>query len=178
MLDIVDIPNGAHGRRRQPGEIEGVVLHAIGEWVVDATNLGGKGKGYVWHCTDWLRAIGRSCHAFALPDGRIVREVDSWYKAWHAKGWNSKTVGIEFCLPGVWPYEKFQAAMDGRREEAKYTRAQLDSGAEWARARGVEHSFPISRDTVWTHRSIDPARKKDPGVIFPFEIWLKLAMGD
>ena len=129
------------------------------------------GKGFVWHCTDWLRAIGRSTHVFALPDGRGVREVDSWYKAWHAKGFNSRTVGIEFVLPGVWPYGKFIAAMDGEREAA-YTTKQIAFGADWCRARSLEHGFPLTHETVRTHRQVDPERKHDPGVIFPLEAFL------
>lgn len=167
MLRIVDIPNGAHGRRRRPGEITGITLHAIGEWVVDATDAAGGGKGRIYHCTDWLRAIGRSTHVFALPDGRGVREVDSWYKAWHAAGYNTSTVGIEFVLAGVWPYEKFQKAMEGRRPEAVYTDAQIAFGVEWCQARSVEHGFPLTDETVRTHASRSPGRKKDPGVIFP-----------
>ena len=166
---IIDIPSGHHGRRRENHEIQGVVLHAIGEWVVDATNVGGKGNGYVWHCTDWLRAIGRSCHAFVLPDGRIVREVDTRYKAWHARGFNTAYCGIEFALPGVWPYGKFQKAMDGLRPEASYTEAQIKAGVEWCRARALEHDFQITNETVRTHQQVDPGRKKDPGAIFPLD---------
>lgn len=169
-MNIVDIPNRHHGRERRSDEdIRGVVLHAHAEWVVDTNGDGGKGMGYIWHCTDWLRAIGLSCHAFVLPDGRIVREVDSGYKAYHAGDYNHRSVGLEFVLGGVWPYVEFQEAMDGRRPEARYTDAQIEAGAEWVRARSVEHSFPLTDETVWTHRGIDPGRKKDPGVMFPLE---------
>lgn len=171
MLNIIDIPNGSHGRRRSDAEIDLVVLHAIGEWVVDYTNAGGKGQNYTWHCTDWLRAIGRSCHAFCMPDGRLVREVDSAYKAWHCKGSNSRSVGIEFVLPGVWPYGKFQAAMQGKRDAA-YTDAQIRAGAEWVSDRMIEHEIELSiggnsEAVIRSHSVIAPGLKFDPGVPFP-----------
>ena len=74
-MNIIDIPNGAHGPHR--AKVEGVVLHAIGEWVVDNSNLAEGGRGRIYHCTDWLRAIGRSCHVFALPDGRGVLSLEA-----------------------------------------------------------------------------------------------------
>lgn len=154
-----------------------VVLHAIGEWVVDSTNLGGKGRGYVWHCTDWLRAIGRSTHAFVLPDGLIVREVDSHYKAWHARGHNSRSVGIEFALRGVWPYHKFQAAMRGERDDAAYTPAQTQAALSWVRARAAEHAFRLTEHSVRTHQQLDPERKLDPGSIFPLGTFLSAVTG-
>ena len=166
-VKIVDIPNPHRGTQRSNDTIEGVVLHGHGEWVVDANDAAGQGRGCVWHCTDWLRAIGLSCHAWALPDGRIIREVDSRFKASHAAGYNRRSVGIEFVLEGVWPYDDFQEAMDGNRPEAAYTDAQIRSGAEWVRARSREHGFPLTDETVWTHSGIAPGRKRDPGVIFP-----------
>ncbi len=168
-MNIIDIPNGAHGPRREEGQIEILVWHAIGEWVVDSTNAGGKGKGYVWHCTDWLRAIGRSTHGFALPDGRIVREVDSWYAAWHAKGWNMRSVGLEYVLPGVWPYARFVEAMKVGHPRAIYTGSQLRAGAEWTRARMLEHGVELLPDNITTHHDLAPTLKWDPGVPFPFE---------
>lgn len=168
-MKIIDIPNGAHGPRREPGAIDRIVWHAIGEWVVDGTNVGGKGRGYVWHCTDWLRAIGRSTHAFALPDGRIVREVDSWYAAWHAKGWNMRSVGLEYVLPGVWPYARFIEAMKVGLAAAVYTGQQLRAGATWTAERMAEHEVAFEPESITTHHDCSPKVKWDPGVPFPFE---------
>lgn len=173
-MNIVDIPNGAHGAYRD--EVDGVVLHAIGEWVVDATNAAGGGKGRVYHCTDWLRAIGRSTHVFALPDGRGVREVDSNYRAWHAKGRNSHSCGIEFVLEGLWPYGRFLEVMQGARE-AKYTADQLYFGVEWVRARAAEHGFEPNVETIWRHSDVSPGRKFDPGTAFPYDNFLNYCDG-
>ena len=171
-LTIVDVPSGYHGPRRRHGEIDLVVLHAIGEWVVDATNIAGQGKGWLWHCTDFLRAIGRSTHAFVLPDALIVREVDSWFRARHARGHNSRSVGLEVVLRGVWPYHKFQAAMRGERDDAAYTPAQIRVAEDWVRARAIEHDFRLTEYNVRTHQQLDPDRKLDPGEIFPFDDFL------
>lgn len=159
-VTTIDVPNGSHGRRRDV--VDGIVLHGIGEWVLS--------NGDYIHCTNLLQALGLSAHAIALPDGRIVRQVDTWYVAWHCKGHNTRTAGIEFALAGTWDHDAFEDAMQGRRHAA-YTDAQLDVGAAWCRARSVEHEFPVSN--VRTHAQLDPGRKFDPGVPFPLERFLR-----
>ena len=166
---IIDIPNAWHGRRRQPGEIDTLVIHAIAEWIVDTQNQAGGGHGRVYHCTDWLRALSRhghsrSVHAFNLPDGRIVREVDSWYKAFHAAGYNTRSVGMEFVVPGVLTYDQFLKAI---RRHHWPSPAQLESGVAWFRARLEEHGVARVPPSVVTHHEIDPERKLDPGPGFP-----------
>jgi N-acetyl-anhydromuramyl-L-alanine amidase AmpD len=163
-MRIIDIPSTHKGGRRV---VTGVTLHAIGEWLVDDGDAAGGGVGRIYHCTDWLRATGVSTHVFALPDGRGVREVDSWEKAWHCKGFNTSTVGIEFVLAGVWPYGEFIEAMKGTRN-ATYTDEQIAFGVEWCQARSREHGFELTAETVRTHAQRDPDRKRDPGIIFDY----------
>lgn len=160
-MNIIDVPNGSHGGARK--KVEGVVLHAMGEWVLS-------GGDYV-HSSNLLQGLGVSAHAIALPDGRIVRQVDSWYVAWHAKGHNARTVGIELALEGTWDFASFENAMVGTRPE-RYTDEQIEAAAEWCRARSVEHGFPLNAETVRTHSALDPDRKSDPGAIFPYQEFL------
>jgi len=169
VLNLIDIPNANHGAQRGPGEIDLLVIHGHGEWVVDLNNDGGLGRGRIWHCTDWLRAIGLSVHAWCLPDGRIVREVDSWRKAFHARAFNRRSIGMEFAVPGVWTYDKLQRAWRTGHPAQLYTDLQLEAGVEWFRARAVEHDIPRAAASVRTHRQLDPGRKTDPGIQFPLE---------
>jgi N-acetyl-anhydromuramyl-L-alanine amidase AmpD len=168
-VTIIDVPNSNHKRRPAGREIEYLVIHGHGEWVVDGANDGGLGKGRVWHCTDWLRAIGLSCHAWCLPDGRIVREVDSRLKAFHAKSVNSISIGMEFVVPGVWTYGKLHRAWETGIPSVLYTDEQFEAGVEWFRARCVEHGIPKRRSSIRTHRELDPQNKIDPGVQFPLD---------
>jgi N-acetyl-anhydromuramyl-L-alanine amidase AmpD len=168
---MIDIPNTHHGPRRQPGAIDLFVIHAHAEWVVDGGNDAGGGAGRIWHCTDWLRAIGLSVHAWCLPDGRIVREVDSWDTAWHAKGFNERSIGMEFVVPGVWTYDKIHAAWT-TGTPGLYSGLQLEAGIEWYRARAREHGIPLAPEALRTHHDLDPTRKVDPGRQFPFADFL------
>jgi len=167
-MTIVDVPNSNHGRKRLPNEIQFFVVHAHAEWVVDLNNDAGLGKGRIWHCTDWLRAIGLSCHAWCMPDGRIVREVDSWRKAFHARGFNRVSIGMEFVVPGVWTYDKLHRAWDSGEPAELYPDIQIEAGLDWFRARADEHDIPRTTSTIRTHRQLDPQRKLDPGEQFPW----------
>lgn len=176
MLDIIDVPNSNQKARKTGVSIDTLVVHGHGEWVVDQANDAGGGKGRVWHCTDWLRAIGLSVHAWCLPDGRIVREVDSWRKAFHAGGWNSRSIGMEFVVPGVWTYDEIHRAWE-TGEPDLYTEAQFNAGLEWYLARASEHGLPRAAKTMRAHWQIDPGRKVDPGRQFPLERFVSAFVG-
>lgn len=169
---MIKIPNEKHGRRREASDIDLLIIHSHAEWVIDTQDDGGKGRGFVWHCTDWLRAIGLSCHAWCLPDGRIVREVDSWNIAYHARGFNDRSIGMEFVVAGVLSYAEFLNAMDQPPDAGLYSDAQYESGAGWYAARIREHGLSVSQ--IDTHMGIDPERKHDPGRAFDLPRFLQM----
>lgn len=174
-MNVIDIPNAHHGDRK-PVPLDTLVIHGHAEWVVDANNDGGRGRGEIWHCTDWLRAIGLSCHAWCLPDGRIVREVDSWKKAYHAASWNSRSIGMEFVVPGVWTYEDLQTAWKTGAPNL-YSEAQYHAGLDWFLARAREHGIPRIASSIRTHWQIAPGLKVDPGRQFPLERFVEAFVG-
>lgn len=106
-----------------------------------------------------------SAHYFIGEDGEVVRLVDEDRRAWHAgasywrghKDVNSASVGIELDHPGH--------AL-GYREFAE---AQIEALIPLLHDIVRRHDIP--RANVVGHSDVAPARKTDPGELFPWE-WL------
>jgi N-acetylmuramoyl-L-alanine amidase len=107
-----------------------------------------------------------SAHYVIAEDGQIIRMVDESKRAWHAgkSHWrgvtdiNSASVGIEIVNPGhEFGYRPFP---DG----------QIDALIPLVSQIMLRHR--ITRGNVVGHSDIAPARKEDPGELFP---WARLA---
>lgn len=132
--------------------VEMLVLHYTGMQSEDAA-------------LDWLcRAeSGVSCHYFVFSDGRIVQSVPEAKRAWHAgvSRWrglddiNSRSIGIEIANPGhefgytAFPEPQIEAVIALSRDIVGRNRI-------------------MARDVV-AHSDIAPARKQDPGELFPWK---------
>ncbi len=107
-----------------------------------------------------------SSHYLVDEDGTVVRMVDEADRAWHAgrSHWreiddvNSASVGIEIVNPGhEFGYRPFPA---------EQIAAVLQLVAE------IKDRHEITRGNVVGHSDVAPARKRDPGELFP---WHELA---
>jgi len=107
-----------------------------------------------------------SAHYVVTEDGNIVRMVDEAKRAWHAgqSFWrgisdvNSASIGIEIVNPGhEWGYRAFPDK-------------QIDVLVPLIH--DIMQRHRITRGNVVGHSDIAPARKQDPGELFP---WGKLA---
>ena len=107
-----------------------------------------------------------SAHYTIDRDGRIYRHVLEERRAWHAglSYWagetnvNGRSIGIELVNPGhEFGYEPFPAPQ---------IEALIDL------ASGILARHPISPARVVGHSDVAPARKTDPGELFP---WAQLA---
>lgn len=107
-----------------------------------------------------------SSHYLVTEDGQVLRLVDESKRAWHAgrSRWrgitdvNSASVGIEIVNPGhEFGYRPFP-------EE------QID--ALIPLVHGIKERYGITRGNVVGHSDVAPARKQDPGELFP---WYRLA---
>jgi N-acetylmuramoyl-L-alanine amidase len=104
-----------------------------------------------------------SAHYFISEDGEVVRLVDEERRAWHAgasywrghKDVNSTSIGIELDHPGH--------AL-GYREFAE---AQIDALVPLLH--DIIHRLDIPRANVVGHSDVAPARKTDPGELFPWD---------
>lgn len=107
-----------------------------------------------------------SAHYLVAEDGQIIRMVAEEKRAWHAgkSCWrgiedvNSASIGIEIVNPGhEFGYRPFPEA-------------QID--ALIPLVADIEARHGITRGNVVGHSDIAPARKQDPGELFP---WYRLA---
>jgi N-acetylmuramoyl-L-alanine amidase len=107
-----------------------------------------------------------SAHYVIDEDGTIVALVPEAYRAWHAgvAGWrgigdvNGHSIGIELVNPGhEWGYRPFPAP-------------QIDALIALGCAIRARHG--LAPRTVLGHSDVAPARKTDPGELFP---WPRLA---
>ncbi|MFM7027640.1 MAG: N-acetylmuramoyl-L-alanine amidase [Chakrabartia sp.] len=107
-----------------------------------------------------------SAHYVVLEDGQIISMVDEAHRAWHAGRayWrgisdiNSASIGIEIVNPGhEFGYRPFPDA-------------QIDAVVRLVGDIVPRHG--ITRGNVVGHSDVAPARKEDPGELFP---WYRLA---
>lgn len=106
---------------------------------------------------------GVSAHYLITEEGRVIRLVPEEKRAWHAgasywrghKDVNSASIGIELDHPGHGlGYRKF-------------SEAQFDALVPLVARIVKEHDIP--RANVVGHSDVAPARKIDPGELFPWE---------
>ena len=153
MDGIIDCPSPNFDERDRPVSI--VVLHYTG--MQDARSA-----------IDRLRdpAARVSCHYLVDEDGRILRMVPEEKRAWHAgRSWwrgitgvNGASIGIELVNPGhEWGYRPF-------------TEPQIDALIRLLA--DVKQRHAVTRGNVVGHSDVAPARKQDPGELFP---WARLA---
>jgi N-acetylmuramoyl-L-alanine amidase len=111
-----------------------------------------------------------SAHYVIAEDGQIVRMVDEDKRAWHAgrSHWrkiedvNSASVGIEIVNPGhEFGYRPFPIA-------------QIDALIPLMQE--ITLRYRITRGNVVGHSDVAPARKDDPGELFPWERLARLRL--
>jgi N-acetylmuramoyl-L-alanine amidase len=153
MSEIVDSPSPNFDERALP--VTMLVLHYTG--MPDAA-------GAIARLKDPAAKV--SAHYLVAEDGQILRLVAEDKRAWHAgRSWwrgvtdiNSASIGIEIVNPGhEFGYRPFP-------EE------QID--ALIPLVADIVERHAITRGNVVGHSDIAPARKQDPGELFP---WHRLA---
>ena len=150
---MIETPSPNFDERTTPVSI--LVLHYTG--MPDAA-------GAIGRLTDPASKV--SSHYVVAEDGQVLRLVDEEKRAWHAgkSHWrgidniNSASVGIEIVNPGhEFGYRPFPEA-------------QIDALIPLISEIIGRHA--ITRGNVVGHSDIAPARKQDPGELFP---WYRLA---
>lgn len=157
MNAIIDTPSPNFDDRLLP--VNMVVLHYTG--MKDAASA-------IARLTDPDAKV--SAHYLIAEDGQIVRMVDEQKRAWHAgkSFWrgttdiNSASVGIEIVNPGhEFGYRTFPVV-------------QIDALIPLLQE--ITLRYRITRGNVVGHSDIAPARKDDPGELFPWERLARLRL--
>jgi len=154
-LRIVDRPSPNHDARPEGAVIDMLVLHYTGMKTAQ--------EALARLCDPAAKV---SAHYTIDCDGCVYRHVPEVRRAWHAgvSFWagepnvNAHSIGIELVNPGhEFGYVPF-------------TDDQIDSLIEIAQGVVARHSIAPAR--VLGHSDVAPARKADPGELFP---WQRLA---
>lgn len=152
-LTVVETPSPNFNNRTAPPDM--VVLHYTGMKT---------GEEALARLCDADAKV--SSHYLVEEDGRIFRLVPEERRAWHAgkSFWrgdtdiNSASVGIEIVNPGhEWGYRPFPDI-------------QID--AVIALLSDIRERWDVSDGRILGHSDVAPARKEDPGELFP---WKRLA---
>ena len=152
-MDFIDSPSPNFDERLLP--ISAIVIHYTG--MVD-------GDSALARLRDPEAKV--SSHYLVYEDGTIHRLVPEEKRAWHAgkSHWrgltdlNSASVGIEIVNPGH------------EYKYVPYPDAQIDAVVRLVA--DIKDRWQITRGNIVGHSDIAPARKRDPGELFP---WGRLA---
>ena len=150
---MIDTPSPNYDERSLP--ISMLVLHYTG-------------MPYAASAIEWMTSPESkvSAHYCVTEDGQVIRMVDETKRAWHAglSYWrgitdvNSASIGIEIVNPGhEWGYRPFPE---------EQIEALIPLVHDIVRRHG------ITRGNIVGHSDVAPARKQDPGELFP---WHRLA---
>lgn len=153
---IIQEPLEAGNRHNSPRMI---VVHAMGEFLLDPHPI---------HASDFLAKLGLSAHALISPNGDIYICRDDNQGAYHARGYNTNSLGVEFLVEGHHNYGSFLEAIKGDYVTDK----QWDSGTSFVKS--WIRTYSIIRDKIVRHSDISPGRKVDPGSGFKWEKFLKV----
>lgn len=168
MPPIIQQPLEGHGPHTV--EMHWLIVHSMAEYVSnDDERWGPVG---VFPAYEWLLALNLSVHALCYPDGTIAECVPSSQMAWHAKGFNNGTLGMEFIVPGEHDYTSFLRTIGaiGTMPADPYRLEQYDAGGWWFAQRAREYDLNYTLH-VTSHHRLDPQRKRDPGPVFAWALF-------
>lgn len=152
-MALIDYPLEHGGKRlNKPNRI---VIHSMAEYIKDPDPV---------HASEFLRNYKLSAHALVAPNGDLYLLRDDDQRAWHARGFNKNSLGLEFLVEGEHDYGSFIEAI----KQPFVTTAQWEAGVEavrnWLSAYDIEH---LDR-----HSDLSPGRKVDPGAGFHWQDFL------
>ncbi len=153
-LDFIETPSPNQDERALP--VTMLVMHYTG--MID-------GASAIARLADPEAKV--SAHYVVAEDGQIVRMVHEDKRAWHAgkSFWrgvtdiNSASIGIEIVNPGH--YHGYRNFPD----------PQIESVLQLTKQIVTRHR--ITRGNVVGHSDIAPARKEDPGELFPWGLFAR-----
>ena len=140
-----------HGKDGNVPEM--IVIHAMGEFVIDGTVR--------QHAVKFLDRCGLSAHSLIAPSGTNYRCRLDVQTAYHARGFNTNSLGLECLVEGEHGYASFIEAIKKPYLTEDQYQAILDQTRHWLNAHD-------SIRKIARHSDLSPGRKVDPGEGFPW----------
>ena len=144
-----------HGSSYQ--EPDTIIIHSMGEYICDPDPK---------HAVAFLNDYKLSAHALIAPDGEIFFCRSPNEGAWHARGHNKNTLGIEFLVAGEHNYFTFLEAIKSPYLTDKQLAAGVQLCKQWMNEYAIKE--------IKRHSDVSPGRKVDPGTGFPWDYFLTL----
>ncbi|MBX9882104.1 MAG: N-acetylmuramoyl-L-alanine amidase [Sphingomonas sp.] len=157
MPPVIEAPSPNFNERSGP--ITMIVLHYTGMETAE---------GAIARLRDPAAKV--SSHYVVAEDGVVLRLVDEDKRAWHAgkshwRDWddvNAVSIGIEIVNPGhEFGYRPFPDA-------------QIDAVIRLVAS--IKERYAITRGNIVGHSDVAPARKRDPGELFPWGMLARLRL--
>jgi N-acetylmuramoyl-L-alanine amidase len=157
MPPVIEAPSPNFNERGGP--ITMIVLHYTGMETAE---------GAIARLRDPAAKV--SSHYVVAEDGVVLRLVDEDKRAWHAgkshwRDWddvNAVSIGIEIVNPGhEFGYRPFPDA-------------QIDAVIRLVAS--IKERYAITRGNIVGHSDVAPARKRDPGELFPWGMLARLRL--
>lgn len=128
-----------------------LIIHAMSEYI----------NGM--YADEFLASVGLSAHFLLCPNGSFIKLRKTHEKAWHAKGHNTNTVGIEVLVEGEHTYDGFLEKIKTDWVKPEQMEALIEM------SNGIIEYYEIPHENVLRHSDIDPERKYDPGSGFDWD---------
>ena len=141
-----------HGSRHNNPKM--IVVHCMGEFILDPHPI---------HASDFLDKLGYSAHVLVEPVGDVIICRDDDQGAYHAKGYNTDSLGIEFLVPGHHTYGTFLEAIKSPYVGDEQWAAGINAVRAWM------ETYEIDVSKVFRHSDLSPGRKVDPGAGFAWD---------
>jgi len=148
-VNIIERPLSAGNKVNNPNRI---VIHAMGEYIIDPEPM---------LAVDMLDRDGLSAHYLILPSGDVMLCRRPEEGAYHARGFNTDSIGIEFLVEGEHDYGTFLKAIT----KDYVTPGQWQAGVELVKhLKSLYNIINVDR-----HSDLSPGRKLDPGTGFHWQ---------
>lgn len=152
-MNIIERPLRAGNQFNKPKMI---VVHAMGEYINDPDPI---------FAPDFLEKYGLSAHALIVPNGDVMICRNEQTGAYHAKGHNTDTLGIEFLVRGEHDYSSFIETIKTNYVTSNQWIAGIELVRSWI------EKFDIRN--IQRHSSLSPGRKVDPGTGFEWDRFME-----
>lgn len=136
-----------------------IVIHAMGEYIKETEK-----KGAALFAPDYLDSVGLSAHALVSPFGTVYRCREDNEGAYHAKGFNTDSLGVEILCYGEHDYTSFSKTIKTEYIKKVQYDALVALCREWIKLYNITE--------IHRHSDLSPGRKIDPGRGFNFDKFL------
>ena len=147
-MNVIKRYSGIGGGIQNPDKL---IIHSMSEYI----------NGM--YADEFLTSVRLSAHFLLKPNGEFIKLRKTHEIAYHAKGHNTNTIGIEVLVEGEHTYQSFLDKIKTDWVKPEQMEALIEM------SNGIIEYYDMDKENVLRHSDIDPQRKKDPGQGFDWE---------